>query len=350
MKILFQLAILVLFLVSCNKTDDNNPAGNWSNSVFIVNEGPFQNGTGTIMAYDRTSGQVSADLFEAVNGRPLGNIVQSMAVYRDKAWIVVNNSSKICVVDLETFHLIYIIEDAQFPRYVVFKGDTAFISSWDSGIVMIDAEHFYNLGEFAVGHGPDEMVIAGDFIFTVCTGGWEVWNKVTFANINDQNQIWDITVADRPCSILKDKYNKLWVLCSGKGYNGFPDPDTDTPGALFCIDPVTKQIISQLQFPTSDFHPDQLIINENGTDLYYALPDGVYTLSVDNPELASTPFIPSSKMFYGLGFDPVSDMVYASDPLDYTQNGYVYRFNSSHGSPVDTIMAGVAPNGFWFND
>jgi hypothetical protein len=349
MKIFFQSAALIFFLVSCNKTNDNNTAGTWSNSVFIVNEGPFQTGSGTIMAFDRTTGQVSADLFEAANGRPLGNIVQSIAVRKDKAWIIVNNSSKIEVVNLEDFKSLWTI-NVYFPRYILFKGDTAFVSSWADRIFAYNAENGLELAEFGAGHGPDEMAIAGDFIYAVCGGGYGVFDEVTYNNIYDRNNVWNIKLTDRPCGIVKDKYNKLWVLCSGRGYNGFPDPDMDTPGALFCIDPVMKQVISQLQFPSSDIHPDQLIINENGTDLYYALPDGIYTFSVDDPEPASTPYIPSSTMFYGLGFDPVTDMIYASDPLDYAQNGYVYRFNESDGSPVDTIMAGVIPNGFWFNN
>jgi hypothetical protein len=348
MKSILLLCLSLLFLAACNKSNDPAPTGQWSNSVFIVNEGPFQNGSGTIMAMDRATGQVSSDLFEAANGRPLGNIVQSMAVHKDKAWIVVNNSNKVEVVNLEDFKSIWTL-DIYMPRYVIFKGDSAFISSWNNMIYVYYTENGARLSEFGTWHGPDEMVIAGDYIFSVCGGGWGNENKVTYNNIYNRFSLWDITVADRPSGIVKDKYGNLWVLCSGNGFNGFPGMN-DSNGALYCIDPGTKEIISHFDFPSSELHPDQIIINENGLDLYYALPDGIYTLSVDDPELATSPFIPSATMFYGLGYDQVSEMLYAADPLDYAQNGYIYRFNSSDGTAVDTLMAGVAPNGFCFNE
>jgi hypothetical protein len=100
MKSILPILAFVFLFSACDKTGNEKPAGRWDNSVFIVNEGPFQSGTGTVMAYDRSTGLVSEDLFEAANGRPLGNIVQSLAVYRDKAWIVVNNSHKIKGVNL----------------------------------------------------------------------------------------------------------------------------------------------------------------------------------------------------------------------------------------------------------
>jgi hypothetical protein len=53
-------------------------------------------------------------------------------------------------------------------------------------------------------------------------------------------------------------------------------------------------------------------------------------------------------MFYGLGFDLATKMIMATDPLDYSQNGWVFRFNAN-GTPVDSFMAGVIPSGFWYN-
>jgi hypothetical protein len=138
------------------------------------------------------------------------------------------------------------------------------------------------------------------------------------------------------------------VLCSGIGWNGFPAPG-DTPGKLVCIDPDTKQILLQLEFQDAGNHPDQLIISEDRNTLYYAYPDGIYSVSVANPQIAATPFIASSVMYYALGYDPVDDLIYASDPMDFAQDGRIYRFIPSSGAPVDSFEAGIVPGSFWFN-
>jgi YVTN family beta-propeller protein len=347
-SLLFALSSM-LILASCDKYDDPDPAGHWSNSVFIVNEGPFQNGTGTVMAYDRVTGEVSADLFEAANGRPLGNIVQSMYVYEDKAFIIVNNSNKIEVVNLDDFKSVATIENLILPRYfLVYDDEKAYVTCWDSTVKVIDMADYSIKSSIKVGAGPDEMLLVDDQLFVVNSGGFGVDNKVSVINTNTDLLTRNITVGDRPASIVKDANNTIWVLCSGKGWNGFPDP-SDTEGHLIRFSPVTYEIVDDVIFIETDIHPDNMVIDENGALLYYNHPEGIYRFSIAFGYFDSEPFIPLDKMLYGLGFDQTEDMIYATDPLDYSQNGYIYRYNSYDGSAVDTVMAGVIPNGFWFN-
>jgi hypothetical protein len=84
--------------------------------------------------------------------------------------------------------------------------------------------------------------------------------------------------------------------------------------------------------------------------LYYSFPGGIYKFDPQNPALSGLPFIASDILYYGLGYDSATDLLYASDPLDYAQNGYIFRFRHTDGSLVDSFAAGIVPNGFWFND
>ncbi len=118
-RVLFFLSFFMIILAGCNKSNNDNPSGNWSNSVFIVNEGPFQTGSGSISAFNRESLEVTNNLFETANGRPLGNIVQSMSVYKDRGFIVVNNANKIEVVNLKDFKSDTTIENLALPRYFI---------------------------------------------------------------------------------------------------------------------------------------------------------------------------------------------------------------------------------------
>ncbi len=344
---LILIAATAAFLFSCDK-DSAQPDSQWKNSVFIINEGPFQNGSGTVMAFDRDSGTVTSDLFEQANGRPLGNIVQSIAVYRDLAWIAVNNSNRVEVVNMQDFKSVASIDQVNSPRYIVFYEETAYVSSWDNIIAKIDVNTFSKTGDIPTGAGPDEMLIASGRLFVMNTGAWGSDNRISVVDPGN-DEVVTLTLADRPAGIVADKSGRVWVLCSGLGYNGFPNPDTDTQGALYCIDPVSLEILHSLQFPAADLHPEQLIANETGDVLYYFHPGGIFSVSVDNPSLSNMPLIPSDIYFYGLGFDEKTGLIYAADPLDYVQNGMIYRFDPADGALLDSFRAGIIPNGFWFN-
>jgi hypothetical protein len=348
MRTIFSLFCLFLFLVSCDKENNEGPSGIYRESVFITNEGPFSGGTGTVLAYNRQTGEVGNDLFEAANGRPLGNIVQSITVSESLAFIAVNNSNKVEVVSMEDFQSIATIEDISLPRYILVEGEKAYISSWDNTIKVVGLEDYTVIESLPAATGPDEMVISGEYLFAVNGGGYGTDSVVSFVNINHKEIFGMIPTGHRPTGIVKDLHGRLWVLSSGRGWNGFPDP-SDTPGNLVCIDPVTREIIAQYPFQATDQHPDQLVVSDDGSTLYYAYPDGIYRFSVDDPVLQPSPFIPSSTMYYALGYDPVSDMIYASDPLDYAQNGRIYRFHATDGTSAGSFGAGIVPGGFWFN-
>lgn len=345
------IPILFLFflLYSCNKTNDDKPDGVWSNSVFIINEGPFQTGSGSISAFNRESLEVTHDLFETANGRPLGNIVQSMTVHQDKAFIVVNNSNKIEVVNLDDFKSVATIENLTLPRYFIgFDEDKGYVSCWDSTVKVINLMDYSIITSIQTGNGPDEMILAGDQLFVINSGGFGIDSTVSIIQTNDEEPFGLLEVGHRPSGIQKDVNGNIWVLCSGKGWNGFPAAG-DTPAKLVCFDPESHAILKEIIFPDASAHPDNLVTDENGSTLYYNHPTGIFAFPVSASSLNTQPLITGNAMFYGLGYDKVTKMIFATDPLDYAQNGWVYRFNALDGTPVDSFMVGIIPNGFWFN-
>jgi DNA-binding beta-propeller fold protein YncE len=349
MKYFLSFLTLFILLISCNKDSSEKPAGAWSESVFIINEGPFPTGTGAISAFNRESLEVSNDLFETANGRPLGNIVQSLTVHGDEAYIVVNNANKIEVVNLEDFKSVATIEDITLPRYFLgFNEDKGYVSCWDSTVKIINLADYSVFYSVETGTGPDEMVLAGNYLFVINSGGFGVDSTVSVIRTDMDKPAGTIVVGHRPAGIRKDADGNIWVLCSGKGWNGFPSAD-DTPAKLVCIDPISHEIIKEIIFTDNENHPDNLVINENGSMLYYNHPEGIYNFPVYGTSLNTQPLILTNKMFYGLGFDQAQKMIYATDPLDYAQNGWVFRFDGATGAPVDSFMVGIIPNGFWFN-
>jgi len=350
MKSFFSLLAILLLCISCNKNNNDNPAGAWSESVFIINEGIYPTGTGTISAFNRETLEVSSDLFGNANGRPLGNIAQSLTVHGEKAFIVVNNANKIEVTNLEDFISVATIEDLPLPRYFVGKDDQkGYVSCWDSTVKVIRLADYSIIKSIKVGTGPDEMILAGDYLFVINSGGYGIDSTVSVINTVTDTPYESIMVGHRPAGIQPGENGILWILCAGKGWNGFPDPG-DTPARIIGLNPSTMTITDEIIFPGTDEHPDNLIVNNEGDVLYFHLDKNIYAFPVSAVEVNLQPFITGSESFYGLGYDKVTDMIYATAPLDYAQNGWIYRFRSQDGTEVDAFMVGIIPNGFWFNN
>ncbi len=339
---------------SCKK-DDPEPApgggsaANYSSGVFVTNEGPFGSGTGTISFYDRTSGTVSSDIFEAKNGYPLGNIVQSMEIYNNKAYNVENNAGKIEVADPTYFTSNGVITGFTYPRYFLgINSSKGYVSEWGAGgvagaIKIVDLSTKTIIGTITTGKGAEGMVLAGSKVYVACGGGFDNDSIVTVINSTTNSAITNINVGANPKSIKMDANGKVWVLCSGQW-----DPTYTfliSPGKLVRIDTATNAVDLSLPFASTFSQPSNLVINSSKTTLYYSYSGGVYSHSYSASVLSGASII--NRNFYGLGVDPTNDYIYGSDAVDFSSNGKVIRYNAS-ATLVDSFAVGVIPGGFYF--
>ena len=75
-KLIIATICFIFTILACSK-DENSVSNNYATGTFVVNEGPFQTGTGTITYYDGTN--AFQNVFEKENNdNVLGNIAQSI--------------------------------------------------------------------------------------------------------------------------------------------------------------------------------------------------------------------------------------------------------------------------------
>ncbi len=348
------LAIGTAFLVACEDNENTTPAGKYENGVLIVNEGPFQVGTGTVSYYNRSNKTVENDIFEAVNGRPLGNIVQSVSIHNGRAYAVVNNAAKVEVADAKDFTSIGVITGLVMPRYFLgINEQKAYITQWGNGgmngsVQVVDLKTNTVTKTIPTGLGAERLVNVNGKVFVVCGGGFGTDNRVTVIDANTDEVITHITMGDNPNSLQLDANNKLWVACGGKkvyGSNG-PDPIQSTAGILVRINPATNAAEAALPFADATQSPEDLIINKEKNALFYRYGGKVYRHDIGATALSTTPII--SRSFNELGIDPADGVLYAADAGDFSSNGKVVRYNPSTGSPVDSVQVGIIPGGFTF--
>jgi len=337
---------LSLSFQSCKDDEvDNTPAAkNYANGVFITNEGPFQSGNGSVAFWSRDNQTKDTDIYNAVNGVPLGNIVQSISVSYGKAYVVVNNANKVVVADAKTFEAKGTIDNLALPRFFVGVSETkGYISEWVSfcgqgRVSVVDLTTNTVTSTITVGVLPEKMVYLGNKLFVANS------NDSTVSVINTQTDQLEstITVGDWPSGIEADQNGNLWVLCGGvPSWTG----STATSPELVKFNPASPTFQTTFSFNSPDNNPSRLTINGTRDKLYYLYSGGVYEFPISASALSSSPVI--NRYFYGVGVDPVDGSIYGADAGNFTSVGKVVKYNTSF-SPVDSFDTDVAPSDFWF--
>ena len=314
--------------------------------LFIVCEGNFQYGNATLSYYDPSTNDVLNEVFFRANGMRLGDVAQSMTIYDDKGWIVVNNSHVIFAIDTENFRETGRIENLTSPRYIHFiNKEKAYVSQiWDNRIFIVNPAEYKIIGYISVpgmaqsSGSTEQMVQCGDYVYCNC---WSYQNKIIKIDINNDEVVDELTVGIQPNSLVIDKRNRLWTITDG-GFEGSPY-GYEAP-MLYCIDAATFSIEKAFSFKLGD-SPSEIQINGEGTELYWINND-VWRMSIDSDRLPAEPFIPfRDTKFYGLTINPDNDEVYIADAIDYMQQGLIYRY-SDQGELIDSFYTGVTPGAF----
>jgi YVTN family beta-propeller protein len=189
------------------------------------------------------------------------------------------------------------------------------------------------------------MAISGNYVYVANSGGLGIDSVVTVIDYTTDNEVNTIKVGDSPSGIAVDGNGKIWVLCKGKGFTGWPQSG-DTPGKLLRINPSSQSIDFTFHFSSTADHPEKLVINKQKSMLYFLFNFGIYQFNVLSE--TSTPQQLVSRYFYSLGYENKTGFLYASDPKDFSGNGYVFRIKAQDGEIVDSIEAGLGPRGYAF--
>lgn len=332
--------ILTIILQSCVKDkplkmDDTKLNVLSNNLVYIVNEGPFITGAGSISLYDPSSNAVAIDYYYQQNGGKLGNIVQSMTVINNDYCIVVNNSGKLvfCDKNLKKTHQIVGFNSPRYIQQINYQ--KAYVTDlYSQSISIVDLINYSITGSINCYGKTEKIIYCSNRIFVTNT------DKEYLYIINPVTDVIadSVYVGFNAYGLESDQHDKIWVLSSGKsGVSG---------GRLTKINSHSLQIENSFNFLNNEF-PNYLCLNKTKDTMCF-VNKNIYKMSINDNTLPNSFFINSSNFnVYGLGINPNDYNVYFSNAIDFTQSSSIYIYDAT-GTYVNTFKTDIGANSFYF--
>ncbi|PKQ61817.1 hypothetical protein BZG02_14415 [Labilibaculum filiforme] len=307
----FGLGLLIASFVFVSCSDDDNDISKLKGN-FVLNEGSTN---GSVSLIDEDD-QVTLNYFAAANsGISLGQYPQSMAMNGDYIFIVVttvNGAGYVEVVTATDFKHFATISGFSYPREIAFANGKAYVSNGNGAdasyskqnneVYIIDLETMTKNGEIAVGAGPEKMIVSGNKLFVVNSGGWSNDdNTVSVIDVDTDKVVETITVKSCPKDMVEDANGDLWVYCSGvPNYDNYPSVSYTNAG----ISKISGDTYAVSSFDLTNLSSPgikNIAISKDEKTVYY-MSDAVYAMSITATALPTAKFIDAT--FYGMDVNP----------------------------------------------
>ena len=206
MKKLLILITAISISYSCSDETLVNHENSTESFVFVACEGNFGASNGSIHYFNQ-----SGDIFSIDN---IGDVVQSLEVYNDKLFVIVNNSHKIIVYDITENGLslpgIEVSTNGSSPREMVVIEDNLYFTNWNTNDIKRLNLFNYVISDFSSLDGKPESIIHDNgklFVAIQMNSDYSDSNKVNQISIETGTIEKEWTVGFGPTSIIKDDNN-----------------------------------------------------------------------------------------------------------------------------------------------
>jgi YVTN family beta-propeller protein len=350
---LFIAATLLTVLTACHKKEDVTPDAPAAEraGIYILSQGNFGGSNGTLTYYDYTSKKLTADIFNTVNSKSLGDTPNDVKIYGSKMYITIDVSGVIQVLEAKTAKIIKTFDQktgtvSREPRSIVFNKGKAFISQYDGTVAVLDTATLTIDKYITVGRNPEQMVVSNGKLYVANSGGLSFGNPDKTVSVIDLTTLTEtkkITVIANPGSIAADSYGNVYVFSNGDY--------ASVKAGLTVIDNTTDVVKSQTNNITASYGSSIIV---NGDYAYFLTKinniNAVGVYDVKTQTLGATGFVTDGTAIttpYNLAYDSLTGEVFVSDAKNYASNGELFAFDKN-GKKEYAIVTGISPGAIAF--
>lgn len=339
-SVLFFISVF-LSLTSCDGDENSDNVSDYSTGAWIVNQGKFQDGTGTLTYYNEDV--VVQDVFgKENNGAFLGNIVQSIIKVNQKYYIAVNNADKVVVVDAQSFQFITEIA-VDYPRYFASEGNKLYVSSWNKdftrgAVYELDTDTDVIKDRIDLPKTAEGMTISNNQLFVALTDVTLKSKDIAIIGISDNTVIKTMEVCDNPQTAVTDLRGEVWILCAG--HSDWQNPENNTAGALVQMSPDHQNVS---KFNLGGFY---LATNGDKSRIYVSNGQKISDFTISRSGVVRNLDIGSRH--YGIGVSPITQKLFATTS-DFASRGETIIFDYEQSSS-ERIPSGVGASFVYFSE
>lgn len=355
MKHLFLKAASALLIAMslCSCSDDNDdprpiidpvdpgrPAG-----AYLLNQGSYySNIAGTIGYLDYPSQTLTDSLFYTLNGILPGNTLQYGLFHGSRFYFIAYESNALFVCD-HLLHLQKIIR-TDHPRALAADGAHLYVSSYDGYVFRLDTLSLSVADTVAVGPNPEEMAIAGGYLYVANSDGLNYANNyadgksVSKIRLSTFTLEKNIPVGLNPTRMAADSEGNVYVIASGD-YGS-------TPSVLQKIDP-SDHVTDIAQATMMTLSLDTIYAVNSVTDwTTYETSNSYFSISTRSLERNDHLVSEGVEWPIMIAVDPKSRHLFVSSfttgayGASYATSGYLREYSPS-GIPLRTYTTGVNP-------
>lgn len=322
----------------------------YSDGLFMVNEGNFGSFDGDLSFYDNETQTIYEDVFQTENPSEDGfDVLQDFEIFEDKAFFLSKGASdnKIAIVDVVDFILNTSIDLATAgPQSITRISDSkAYVSCANApNLRILDIEDESMIGSVSSSIGSFS---SQDYIAVYGTSAYIfMGDKLGVIDTDVDSASADIELIDAEvsCSGMQVIGDKLFVL-TNSGWSG-------ASSRIFRIDLTTNEV--ELNLDLSALGKARLLQND-ASSLYFMVGSDVYKMGLED-DLAPTDTFTSSSyedswdLAYGKSFyvNANTDQIFIGSAEGFVSDATYEVLDLSDGSSISTLNAsgGVGLNQF----
>ncbi|SFJ36445.1 YncE family protein [Myroides guanonis] len=338
-KILF-LALSSLIFASCSKSDDpfegKKPKYNYSNGILFVNEGSFQGNDASIGFSSFDYNNIKTDIYND-DERKLGDVAQSIGFDTDKAFIVVNNSNKIEIVNRYSFiNIATITENLNSPRYTAFADGKLYVTNMGSQSVSVYSLTDYSFIKDIPLGSPVENIVAQNNKLYVQKAAFGIGNSIAIIDSKTDEVIKSIELNDNVQGLIAHT-GFVYAISSIENRSNF-----------YKINATEDNIITTI---TTTKVPNAKNLRIDNNILYYTSNNNIHSWTTTATEVNDVPVVKvkgTGGFEFMYAFAVINNQFLVSNAKDFVKPSTVDVYNME-GKKINSFDTGKSTNHFYKN-